>query len=227
VLPSGRIRTAAKIRIDEGGQMSQAQTSVRVRARSAVFAGVGAGILGAALMAAFAMTASATYHGTGFFTPLYHIAASILSPDTMMASATEAQAGNPFHLVALPALAGILLHLSVGAVFGAVFPLVGRLLGVRRWGWLALGITYGAAVLLLMSFVGLPIAAALFGGGDPIANMPELAGWWTFGIEHVLFGSVLGLVFVSSGRGRIGDLGAGERVRAGVRRPEGSLPPPK
>jgi hypothetical protein len=207
--------------------MSQRQTALSVRTRSAVLAGVGAGILGAVLMAAFAMIASATYHGTGFFTPLYHIAASILSPDAMMASATEAQAGNPFHFVALPVLAGILLHLSVGAVFGAVFPLVGRLLGVRRWGWLALGITYGAAVLLLMSFVGLPIAAALFGGGDPIANMPELAGWWTFGIEHVLFGSVLGLVFVSSGRGRIGDLGAGEGVRAGVRRPEGSLPPPK
>ena len=30
--------------------------------------------------------------------------------------------------------------------------------------------------------------------------MPALAGWWTFGIEHVLFGTVLGLVFLARGR---------------------------
>jgi hypothetical protein len=180
--------------------MTQAPPAVRVRARPAVLAGLGAGVLGAAVMAMFAMIASATYHGTGFFTPMYHIAASILSPDTMMASATAAQAGNPFHFIAAPALAGILLHLAVGAVFGAIFPLVGQVLRVRRWGWVALGVAYGVAVLLLMSFAGLPIAAALFGVGDPIANMPELAGWWTFGIEHVLFGTVLGLVFVARGR---------------------------
>src|SRR5918992_100195 len=93
--PHGRQRSP-----DEGGQMTQALPTVRVRARPAVLAGLGAGVLGAAVMAMFAMIASATYHGTGFFTPMYHIAASILSPDTMMASATAAQAGNPFHFVA-------------------------------------------------------------------------------------------------------------------------------
>jgi hypothetical protein len=180
--------------------MTQAAPAVRARARPAVLAGLGGGVLGAAAMAIFAMIASASYHGTGFFTPMYHIAASILSPDAMMASATAAQAGNPFHFVAAPAVAGILLHLSVGAVFGAIFPVLGGVLGVRRWGWVALGIAYGLAVLLLMSFAGLPIAAAIFGGGDPIANMPALAGWWTFGIEHVLFGTVLGLVFMVRGR---------------------------
>jgi hypothetical protein len=196
--------------------MSEAPTAVRIRSRSLVLAGVGAGILGAAIMAIFAMIASATYHGTGFFTPMYHIAASILSPEAMMASAAEAQAGNAFYLVPIPALVGLLLHVSVGAVFGAILPLVGQVLGVRGRMWVGLGIAYGVAVLVLMSFAGLPLAAALFGGGEPIANMPEMAGWWTFGIEHVLFGLVLGLVFAARGEAPNG-------FRPPARRPEGSL----
>jgi hypothetical protein len=74
---------------------------------------------------------------------------------------------------------------------------VGQLFGVRGRAWVGLGIAYGVAVLLGMSFAGLPLAAALFGGGEAIADMPEMAGWWTFGIEHVLFGLVLGLVLAA------------------------------
>jgi hypothetical protein len=196
--------------------MTEASAALRIRPRSLVLAGVGVGILGAAVMAIFAMVASATYHGTGFFTPMYHIAASILSPEAMMASAAEAQAGNAFYFVPIPGLVGLLLHMSVGAVFGAIFPLVGRVLGVHGRAWVGLGIVYGIAVLLVMSFVGLPVAAALFGGGDPIANMPAMAGWWTFGIEHVLFGLVLGLVFAVRGA-------APNEIRPPARRPEGSL----
>jgi hypothetical protein len=196
--------------------MSEAPTAVRIRARSLILAGVGAGILGAAVMAIFAMIASATYHGAGFFTPMYHIAASILSAEAMMASAAEAQAGNAFYFVPVPALVGLLLHMSVGAAFGAIFPLVGRVLRVRGRAWVGLGIAYGIAILVVMSFVGLPVAASLFGGGEPIAKMPEMAGWWTFGIEHVLFGLVLGLVF--AGRGE-----APNGFRPPARRPEGSL----
>lgn len=197
--------------------MSEAPTAVRIRSRSLVLAGVGAGILGAAVMAIFAMIASATYQGAGFFTPMYHIAASLLSPEAMMASVAESQAGNAFYFVPVPALVGLLLHMSVGAVFGAIFPLVGRVLGVRGRTWVILGINYGVAVLLVMSFVGLPVAAALFGGGEPIANMPEMAGWWTFGIEHVLFGLVLGLVLGARGQAPNG-------LSPPARRPEGALP---
>ncbi len=174
----------------------------RPRPRLEVMVGVAAGLAGAVVMAMFAMIAGATYHGTGFFTPMYHIAASVIAPDTMMESAARAQAGNLFWFQAGPALLGMSLHLAVGTVFGAVFPFVGRLFGARGAGWVALGILYGGAVLALMSFVGLPIAAALFGGGDPIRSMPAMAGWWTFGIEHLLFGAVLGVWFAVRGDGR-------------------------
>jgi hypothetical protein len=174
--------------------MSQARTAVRVRSRPDVLGGLGAGILAALAMAMFAMIASATYHGTGLFTPMYHIAASVLSPDAMMASVAEAEAGNAFHFVAGPAVVGLLLHMAVGALFGAVFPLVGAVVGARGAAWIPLGVVYGVAVLLVMSFAGLPIVAALFGGGDATADMPEMAGWWTFTIEHLLFGFVLGVI---------------------------------
>ena len=58
----------------------------------------------------------------------------------------------------------------------------------------AAGLVWGAAVFALSAFIGLPIAAALFGSGDQIANMAEMAGWGTFIIEHLLYGLVLGLL---------------------------------
>jgi len=39
--------------------------------------GVAGGIVAAIAMAMFAMIAAATYQGTGFFTPLYHIGSSL------------------------------------------------------------------------------------------------------------------------------------------------------
>ncbi|HWC32357.1 MAG TPA: hypothetical protein VG709_04440 [Actinomycetota bacterium] len=163
-------------------------------------AGVAAGITGALVMAMFAMIAAATYHGTGFFTPMYHIASSVIAPDTMMESAAQAQAGNLFYFEVWPAALGMALHLAVGAPFGALFPFVGRVVGVRGPAWIGLGVLYGAVVLALMAFVGLPIAAAVFGGGDPIGSMPAMAGWWTFAIEHLMFGAVLGVWFARSRR---------------------------
>jgi hypothetical protein len=44
------------------------------------------GIVAALVMGLFAMIASATYHDTGFFTPLHHIASAVGSPDAMMRS---------------------------------------------------------------------------------------------------------------------------------------------
>jgi hypothetical protein len=126
---------------------------------------------------------------------MYHIAASLIGPEPMMASMTAAREGAPFHFAAGPALVGLGLHLAVGAFFGALFPFVGRLLGARGGAWVPLGFAYGLAVLVGMAFVGLPLVAALFGGGEPIAMMPAMAGWWTFTIEHLLFGGTLGTVF--------------------------------
>jgi hypothetical protein len=175
--------------------MSSASAGIRTRPQTLIVAGVGAGVLGAVVMAAFAMIASATYHGVGFFTPMYHIASSVIGPEAMMASAEAAQGGEAFHFVAGPAILGFVIHLAVGGFFGALFPILGRLLGARGAAWIPLGLAYGLAVLAVMSFVGLPVVAEVLGGGQPIADMPAMAGWWTFAIEHLLFGGVLGLSF--------------------------------
>lgn len=175
--------------------MSVDPTAFAVRSRPAFVSGAAAGIVAAVVMGMFAMVAGATYHGVGLFTPMYHIASSLLGPETMMESAARAEAGDLFYFVPGPAALGMMLHLAVGAVFGAIFPIVGSLLRARGLGWLLLGILYGGAVLVVMSFVGLPLAASVLGGGDPIRDMPEIAGWWTFGLEHLLYGAVLGLWF--------------------------------
>jgi hypothetical protein len=159
------------------------------------YVGTGAlvGAVAAVAMGLFAMIAAATYQGTGFFTPLYHIASSVLDPSTMMRSMQAAGGGDTFVFSAGPAIVGFALHLITGAFWGAIFGLIvwaGRLRGVVG---LIAGIVYGLVVMLVMAFAGLPLVAALFGGGEPISDMPRLAGWGTFTIEHAIYGAVLGL----------------------------------
>ena len=144
-------------------------------------------------MAMFAMVAAATYQGTGFFTPLYHIASSLIDPTTMMLSMEAAASGDAFTFSAGPAAVGVMLHLLTGAFWGAIFGLIvstGRLNG---WIGLLGGIVYGLAVMVVMAFVALPVIAEVFGGGDPISDMPRLVGWGTFTIEHAIYGAVLGV----------------------------------
>jgi hypothetical protein len=159
------------------------------------YLGVGALLGGGAaiVMAMFAMIAAATYQDTGFFTPLYHIASSVLDPSTMMRSMQAAGGGDTFTFSAGPAIVGLALHLLTGAFWGAIFGLIvstGRLHG---FGGLIAGVVYGLVVMIVMALIGLPIVAAVFGGGDPISDMPRLAGWGTFTIEHAIYGAVLGL----------------------------------
>jgi hypothetical protein len=172
-------------------------TRSMTRAKSMPWGYVGVGALlgaGAAIvMAMYAMIAAATYQGTGFFTPLYHIASAVLDPSAMMRSMEAAGGGDTFVFSAGPAVVGLSLHLLTGAFWGAVFGLIvstGRLRGVAG---LIAGIVYGLAVMAVMAFVGLPVIAAFFGGGEPISDMPRLAGWGTFTIEHAIYGAVLGL----------------------------------
>jgi hypothetical protein len=151
------------------------------------------GVVAAVAMGMFAMVASATYHDTGFFTPLHHIASALIGPTAMMRSMEAGMAGDTFAISVGPALLGFALHLVTGAFWGAVFGLLvstGRLRGVTG---LVGGIVYGLAVMLVMAFVALPLIAAAFGGGEPISDMPRLAGWGTFAIEHAIYGAVLGL----------------------------------
>jgi hypothetical protein len=159
----------------------------------AIFVGAGAGILASLIMALYAMIAGWA-KGAGFFTPLYHIASLWASPNTMMASMEDGMAGNPFHFDSGPAVLGVAIHMMTAAMYGAVF---GLLVARVRLGTAALagaGLVWGAAVFALNAFIGLPIAAALFGSGDQIANMAQMAGWGTFIIEHLLYGLILGLL---------------------------------
>jgi hypothetical protein len=88
---------------------------------------------------------------------------------------------------------GLGLHLATGAFWGAVFGLIVSTGWLRGPVGLLGGIVYGLLVLVVMAFLALPVIAAVFGGGQPISDMPKLAGWGTFTIEHALYGAVLGL----------------------------------
>jgi hypothetical protein len=158
-----------------------------------VVTGAAVGVVAAIAMATFAMIAAATYQGTGFFTPLYHIASSLIDPATMMRSMEAAGGGDAFTFSAGPAAVGLGLHLLTGAFWGAIFGLIvgtGRLNG---WVGFLSGVVYGLAVMVVMAFVALPVIAELFGSGEVISDMPRLAGWGTFTIEHAIYGAVLGL----------------------------------
>lgn len=159
--------------------------------------GVLAGILAGVVMAMFAMIAAATYQGTGFFTPLYHIASTFIDPTAMETSMKEAMGGNLYYFAAGPAALGMVIHMMTAIAFGIIFALLARWLSLRRPAALLVGVVYGIVVFALMSFVVLPAVANVFGGGKPIADMPEMVGYGTFSIEHALFGLVLGLVLAT------------------------------
>ncbi|MDP8956439.1 MAG: hypothetical protein M3N24_05715 [Actinomycetota bacterium] len=151
---------------------------------------VGAG--GGVAMAMFAMIAGATYQGTGFFTPMYHIAVPLIGGEPMMTSASKAAAGSQFHLEVGPAMLGFAAHMMTAVAFGAVFGLLVHVVRPRGVSALALGAIFGVAVMVFMSFAGLPVVASVLGGGDAVRNMPKMVGWATFTGEHILYGIVLG-----------------------------------
>ena len=168
----------------------------RLISGSSIVSGLIAGLVGAAVMAAYAMVAGATYLESGFFTPMYHIASVFIDPGSMMTSMERAAGGSDFFFRAGPALIGLTIHMIVGAAFGMIFALLATRLRMRGGAGLVAGVVYGLAVMVVMAFVGLPVAAALFGGGTPISDMAGMVGWPTFAVEHGLFGLVLGLWFV-------------------------------
>ncbi len=162
-------------------------------------AGLGA-LLGAAaslVMAAFAMMAAATYQHSGFFTPLYHIASTFISPSTMMTSMQHAMDGSTFYFAFGPAVLGAIIHMMIGAMYGAVFAIAAALLQRRGPVLITAGAVWGAVVFVISSFIALPIAAALFGSGDQISQMASKVGYGTFLSEHVLFGLALGALLAS------------------------------
>ena len=155
--------------------------------------GAGAGVIASLAMAMYAMFA-AWEKGTGFFTPLYHIASLLAPGDSMMASMKAAMAGSDFHFVFGTAILGAIIHMMTGAMYGAAFGLIVARLNLKLGVLAGIGLVYGAIVFAASTYIGLPLAAAIFNSGDPIKNMAEMAGWGTFIIEHLLFGLALGLL---------------------------------
>jgi uncharacterized membrane protein YagU involved in acid resistance len=152
-----------------------------------IFAGFGASVV----MGVFAVAASATYAGRGFFTPAYHVSFTI-DPLTMGLSLEKARAGERFFFSQESFIFGVVAHLMVGAVLGALFAVLAqrvRLHGTRAlWG----GLIYGLAVMTLMSLLVLPLAGNMSGAGAPISRMGGEIGWPTWVALHAIFGLTLG-----------------------------------
>lgn len=165
----------------------------------AIAYGAGAGVVASLAMAMYAMLA-AWHNGTGFFTPLYHIASLFASQNSMMASMKSAMAGSDFHFVVGTAILGAVIHMMTGAMYGALFGLVVSRFDLKPGMLVGAGAAYGVLVFVMSAFVGLPIAAAVFGSGDQITHMAKMAGWSTFFVEHVIYGLVLGALIAASGR---------------------------
>ena len=153
-----------------------------------IFAGFGA----STLMGLFAMAASASYAGRGFFTPAYHVAFTI-DPNTLVQSLQKADAGERFFFAQESFMFGTVAHVMVGAVLGALFAVLAKQLRLREKRALVGGLVYGLAVMVLMSVLVLPVVAEMSGAGQPISRMGGDIGWLTWVVLHAIFGSALGL----------------------------------
>ncbi|HWJ82708.1 MAG TPA: hypothetical protein VNS55_10770 [Nocardioides sp.] len=162
--------------------------------RRVVLVGAGAGVIASLAMAMYAMMA-AYVKDTGFFTPLYHIASLVAGDADMKKSMMADQmSGDAFTFLLGPAILGAMIHMMTGAMYGAVFGLIASKLRLGPARLAGAGTAYGFVVFVMSAYVGLPLAAAIFGGGDPIENMAAMAGWGTFVVEHLLYGVALGAV---------------------------------
>jgi hypothetical protein len=153
--------------------------------------GIFAGLVSSAAMGLFAMAASATYQGRGFFTPMYH-AAIIIDEDTMGASIAKAAAGEPFYFFRETFIFGLIAYVILGGMLGAAFAAGARAVRLKGTTAILAGLGYGLAIMLVMSFLVLPPAADLFGAGEPLSRMGAEVGWPTFIAQFAVFGLALG-----------------------------------
>jgi uncharacterized membrane protein YagU involved in acid resistance len=143
-------------------------------------AGAVAGMIAGAVMAMYAMMASATFLHQGFFTPMYGIASPLVGPDAMKTSMGEGLFFAPG-----PALVGLVAHMMSSAVFGMIFALIARAVQLRGAGAVAAAVVYGLLIMGVMSVVVLPLLG--------LGAMPGTIGLPSFPMEHVLYGLALGL----------------------------------
>jgi hypothetical protein len=147
---------------------------------SLAVAGAIAGIVAGMVMAMYAMIASATFLGQGFFTPLYGIASPLVGSEAMMISMKQG-----FFFALGPALVGLVVHMMWSAFYGIVFGLIVSRLQLAGIAAVVGGMVYGIMVMIVMSFVVLPIVGT--------GAMPAMIGWPSFIVEHLMFGLVFGL----------------------------------
>ncbi len=139
-----------------------------------------AGMIAGMAMAMYAMIASATFLHEGFFTPLYGIAAPIVGKQAMVTSMSQG-----IYFTFGPAIVGLIIHMMVSAVFGIIYGFAARALHLAGFVSVVAGMMYGVVILLVMSFVALPIIG--------LGSMPATVGWPSFTIEHLMYGVVIGL----------------------------------
>src|SRR6266852_419464 len=140
------------------------------------------GMIGGILMALFTMLATVTYLQMGFFTPLYAFAAPLIGPQPLMTSLLQ----GVFYLALGPALLGLVVHLLWAAFWGMNFGLLARKLHLTGGVAIISGLVYGVLVMLVMSFIVVPIVGA--------PNLLQGVGTFVFIIAHALFyGLPLGL----------------------------------
>lgn len=151
---------------------SRSRTSTSLLARGAIW-----GIIASLMMAMYAMIASAGM-GQGFLTPLYGIASPVLGDQDMMKSM------QTVYVNLGPMLLGAIIHMMWGALYGVVFAFLARQFGLAGPPGLIAGTVFGLVVMGFMMLVVLPLVGA--------GAMPKMVGY-SFGIEHALFGMVLGL----------------------------------
>lgn len=149
-----------------------------------------AGMVAAAVAGVVAMAATALV-GRGFFTPLYGVV-SPLSPSTVAASLTAARAGDAFHVVRDPLLAGAAVMLTVGGVLAMVFVPIARRVPSRWSVILPVGAAYALLLMAAAGLVGMPRITRLVAGARPVDDLPAAAGWTVLLLEYLAFGLVLG-----------------------------------
>ena len=106
-------------------------------------------------------------------------------------------AGESFTFLFGPAVLGAGIHMAVGAAYGALFGVIARLLRWHGAVLVGMAVVWVFVVFAVSAWVGLPAAASLFGGGDPISNMASMVGYPTFIAEHLAYGAVLGLLLIT------------------------------
>jgi hypothetical protein len=110
-----------------------------------------------------------------------------VDPSSMMSRFDPSDAASP--------LTGVLAHMAVAGVYGAIFGLIWRWLirrrpALGRFGWL-IGLIYGLGLLLFAE------SLTMRGPGSALLAIPRIH----FALAHAVYGLVLGLMVQRQQRG--------------------------